>query len=217
MTATMIGQGLYDAAEIARLVGHDTDWVVRWATPSGKRQAIVKPTFDPYFSFADLVGFRVGHLVRRKGVSDADLRTAVRTLRELTGLRNPLAAEHVIKSLATSGRSFLSDLKGEYEDIGKGRQGVFQDIVKLHLSRVSFDSTGDPTRWEPADGVSIDPTIQAGAPCISGTRIPTATIADLIYDANPEDLALDFDVSVEAILLADKFEATLAEGAGVPA
>ena len=218
MTATMLGQGLYDGAEVAWLLGHDTDWVVRWSTPSANGPAIVVPTFERIFSFADLVSFRVAMLVREHGVSDRALRKGVQTLRTKTGLGQPLASHAIIAKLATSGNSFLADLSnGEYEDIGRGGQGVFQEIVRVHLSTIAFDAHGDPTRWVPADGVLIDPEIQAGAPCVTGTRIPTATVADLLEDSDPEDLALDFDLSVEAILLAEKFEQMLAQGVGLPA
>ena len=218
MTTTMLGQGLYDAAEVARLLGHDVEWVVRWSTNSVNGPAIVPPTFDRWFSFSDLVAFRVALLVREHHVADRHLRRGVETLRNRTGLPQPLAAQEVISRLATSGDSFLWRLPNqEFEDIGHGGQGVFADAVELYLSSIAFDDHGNPTRWQPSDGVVIDPAIQAGAPCVAGTRIPTATIADLLIGEYPEDVAADFDLSVEAVLLAEKFEQMLAAGLGLAA
>jgi uncharacterized protein (DUF433 family) len=218
MAATMLGQGLYDAAEIGWLLGHDSEWVVRWSTPSSAGPGVVVPAFGRMFSFADLVSFRVAMLIRQQGVSDRHLRRGVETLRVDTGLTRPLASNLVISSLATSGASFLSDLRtGELVDIGRGGQGVFQEVVRVHLTRITFGSDGGPTRWTPADGVVIDPEIQAGAPCIVGTRVPTATVAALLDDVEPAEVALDFEVTVEAVLLAAKFEHQLASGFGLAA
>lgn len=214
----MLGKGLYDAAEVGRLLGHDAEWVVRWSTPSPHGPAIVEPTFERMFSFADLVSFRVGSLIRERGVSDAHLRHGVETLRKRTGLDRPLASGAVIGRLATSGNSFLFDIgSGQFEDVGRGGQGVFQDIVKVYLERVSFDAHGDPQRWNPADGVVIDPAIQAGTPCVAGTRVPTATIAAMLRSADVEDVALDLDLSIEAVKQAEAFERQLAEGVGLAA
>ena len=218
MTTTMLGQGLYDAAEVARLLGHDVEWVVRWSTNSATGPAVVPPSFDRWFSFSDLVAFRVALLIREHHIADRRLRRGVEVLRNRSSLAQPLASQEVISRLATSGESFLWRLPDrEFEDIGQGGQGVFPNVVELYLSRIDFDVHGNPTRWQPAEGVLIDPAIQAGAPCVAGTRIPTATIADLLEEEYPEDVAADFDLSVEAVLLAGKFEEMLSAGLGLVA
>jgi len=213
----MLGRGLYDAAEAARLLGHDPQWVVRWSTRSRSGDPVIAPSFGRMFSFEDLVALRVAMLVRDEGVSDPHLRRGVQTLRTLTGLDRPLASRKVIDSLAISGRAFLSDWTGKFEDIGQGGQGVFDEIVRIHLSRVVFDDHGEPDRWIPWDGVVIDPAIQAGAPCIAGTRVPTATVAELADESDLDDLALDFAVSTDAIRAAVEFERSLSRGVGLAA
>lgn len=218
MGQTMLGRGVYDAAEIGRLLGHDAEWVIRWSTASGAGPPVVEPSFDRAFSFADLVSFRVGLLVRQRGVSDRHLRHGVETLRSRTGNAKPLASRAVIDSLATSGSSFLAELgPAGFEDIGRGGQGVFQEVIRVHLTRIEFDTHGDPERWVPTEGVLIDPAVQAGAPCISGTRVPTATIAALLADSDPDEVALDFNISVEAVNRARDFESQLAHGVGLAA
>ena len=214
----MLGQGLYDAAEVARLLGHDVSWVVRWSTHSANGPAIVTPTFDRRFSFSDLVAFRVALLVRERQISDGCLRRGVQALRVRTGLAKPTAAQQVVSRLATFGNRFLWRLPNdEFEDIGQGGHGPFANAIELIVRNISFDDVGNPTRWEPADGVVIDPFIQAGAPCVIGTRIPTSTIAGLLIDEHPEDVAADFDLPLEAVLLTEKFEKMLAEGLGLAA
>lgn len=217
MGITMLGHGLYDATETARLLGHDPDWVVRWSTPSRSRAPVVEPSFGRMFSFEDLVALRVAMLVKDRGVSDPHLRRGVETLRKSTGIERPLAVRGVINSLAVSGRAFLSDWSGKFEDVGQGGQGVFDEIVRIQIARIEFDPKGEPDRWVPWNGVVIDPAIQAGAPCIAGTRVLTATIAGLAAGNDPEELALDFNVSPEAIRAAVEFERSLSQGVGLAA
>ena len=217
MGSTMIGSGLYDATEIALLCGLTPDQVVRWSTTTTHGDAPVRASFDRLFSFADLIAFTVARQVRENGVSDRHLRAGVAKLRGTHGNDNPLASSDVINRIATSGDSFLAQLvDDDYEDIGRGGQGTFQDVIKVHLKRIEFDVTGRPTRWSPFDGVSIDPEIQAGAPCIAGTRIPTAVVAARAADEFDDEVAFDLDLELEAVAIAVRFEELLAEGAGIP-
>lgn len=176
----MVGKGLYDAAEIAWLLGHDTEWVVRWSTASAFGPPIATPSFDRRFAFVDLVSLKVGTLIRSRGVSDRHLRQGVKVLRSWTTLERPLSHEYVSESLATSGRSFLSKLhSGEYEDIGQGSQSVFQEIVQISLQRIRFNSDGNPERWTPAEGIVIDPAIRAHSEITtSRAGTPTSTSGD---------------------------------------
>lgn len=217
MATTMIGQGLYDAAEVSRLGGIPADRVVRWSNGSSNGNAILTPTFDPMFAFADLVSGRVAQDLHTRGVTDRDLRHGVETLRERTGLDRPFAKREIIDTLATSGRSFLAWEGGEYVDVGKGRQGVFQEVIAISLKLIRFSDSGTPEQWCPFDGVVLDPTIQAGAPCVLGTRVPTATVAALLDGADATEVAWDLDLAIEAVNVAEQFEQLLAQGAGLPA
>lgn len=218
MGNTMIGSGLYDATEVALFCGLTPDQVVRWSTATTRGDAAIHASFDRLFSFQDLVGFTVARQVRENGVSDRHLRKGVAKLRETSGVDNPLASEAVIARLATSGDSFLAQLVDDsYEDIGRGGQGTFHDVIKVHLKRIEFDVGGRPTRWSPVDGVSIDPQIQAGAPCVGGTRIPTAVVAARAAVEFDEDIAFDLEIELSAIELAVKLEELLTQRAGIPA
>jgi len=217
MTTTMIGSGLYDAAEVALLVGLAPDQVVRWTTDSAHGAAPVVPTFDRLYSFADLVALTVVGQVRTH-VSDRRLRRGVTELRSRFDIVNPLAVDSILAKLATSGNSFLlRDSGDEFDDIGQGGQGTFREVVELDLKRIEFDDRGGPAKWRPADGIIIDPNIQAGAPCLDGTRIPTAMVALRLAVDEPEDIAFDLDIELAAVAIAAQFEEMLADGAGIPA
>lgn len=217
MATTMIGSGLYDATEVALLCGLAPDQVVRWSTATTHGDPAVSASFDRLFSFADLVAFTVVRQVRDNGVSDRHLRKGVSTLRSTWSIDNPLASQNVIERLATSGDSFLAQVvDDDYEDIGRGGQGTFQEVIKVHLKRIQFDVTGRPTRWTPIDGVSIDPEVQAGAPCVKGTRIPTRVVAERAAVEPDDDVAFDLDLELAAVEAAVRFEELLALGAGIP-
>lgn len=217
MTSTMIGSGLYDASEVALIVGLSPDQVVRWTTDSTHGKAPVIPTFDRLFSFADLVALTVIAQIR-SNVTDRHLRRGVGELRSRFDVANPLAVSAILGKLATSGDSFLlRDVGDEFDDIGRGGQGTFREVVELDLKRIEFDGGGGPARWRPVDGVVIDPNIQAGAPCIEGTRIPTAIVAARLAVDGPDDIAFDLDIELAAVEVAARFEELLADGAGIPA
>ncbi len=212
MSATMLNQGVYDLAEAALLLGRGPGQIARWAGPAGRLSAVVSPSFERAFSFADLVSLRVAAQLREANVSDHDLRRGVAALRAHFGSERPLADKAILGRLATSGRSFLVDLGDGWVDIGHGGQGVFQSVVRLYLQRLQFNDAGQPNLWRPAHHVALDPRIQAGAPCIEGTRVPTATIADLLQSEDAKDIALDFDLSVEDVFAAAAFEESLERG-----
>lgn len=55
MSTGMIDQGMYDAVEVTRLVGHSVEWVVGLSTDSTHGPAPVPPSFERMFSFLDLI------------------------------------------------------------------------------------------------------------------------------------------------------------------
>lgn len=205
-----MGLGRYDAAEAGRLLGRDAGFVVRAVTDSGNGPAIVRPASDRVLTFRDLVSVRVGLIIRSRGVADRNLRRGVQLLRDRTGEEAPLATRSVTDRLATSGRSFLYETPSHgFEDIGLGGHGVFTEVVRLYLQHIDFGSSGDAERWFPVDGVVIDPRIQAGAPCIEGTRVPTSSIAALLDSSDIDDVAFEFDLDEEAVRRAADFERRL--------
>jgi uncharacterized protein (DUF433 family) len=218
MSATMLNRGVYDGAEAARLLGVSPSQVIRWATPSAPGLApVVAPMFDRAFSFTDLVALRVASDLHKRGVSDHDLRHGVAHLRGHFGTDHPLADKRILDVLATSGASFLAELGDGLVDIGRGRQGAFESVVRLYLRSIEFNGDGKPDVWRPPQRVVLDPRVQAGAPCLAGTRVPTATIAGLLDGESAEDIAADFGIRVEDVQIAACFEDGLVHGLGLAA
>jgi uncharacterized protein (DUF433 family) len=57
---------------------------------------------------------------------------------------------------------------------------------------------GDVTELHPAPRVLIDPNVRGGTPVIDGTRVPTATIAELLDDDVPMDDILEMYTALDA-------------------
>ncbi len=218
MGQTLIDAGVYDAQEVSHLLAHHVDCVVRWSAPDGKgRPAIVAPSLDRAFSFVDLVSLAVVAVLWDRDVSEADMRNGVVLLAQETGFDKPFAHQQVIEMLATCGTSLLANLRGGWFDIGKGGQGAFEEVIKLYFRSISYDDVGVARLWRPAPLVLLDPRIQAGAPCIEGTRIPTETIASMLDADSAASVGNELDLTSEQVEAAAAFEAALGEGRGLAA
>ena len=83
------------------------------------------------------------------------------------------------------------------------------------LPALSYDDVGVASAWRPAEYVTLDPRIQAGAPGISGTPIPTATLAAMLESEPAEQIAQQYGITVDEVEAADKFEQRLIDGHGL--
>ena len=214
----LVGVGVYDAREVSFLLGTTTETIIRWSSPDkGGLPAIVPPYVDSYFNFEDLVSFSVAFHVRRNGISEKNMRSGIEILRQDWNTLRPLASQSIIANIATSGSSFLTKRGDEWIDIGRGGQGTFRSVIRIYLKNISFNQSGMASRWSAAIGVLLDPTIQAGTPCIDGTRIPTSTILGLLRDESIDEVASDLDLESEQVEAARNFELSLAAGNGLRA
>ncbi len=219
MTTTLVGSGVYDAQEMSHLLAEHMDCIVRWATPDAcGRPAIVAPSLGRSFSFLDLVSVAIVSELYRRQVAEVEIRSGVEYLRQRTGHERPLAHRTVTESLATSGVAWLADLDhGGWYDIGKGGQGTFEEVVKLYLRRLTYDDVGVASIWRPAPLVVLDPRVQAGAPCLEGTRIPTEIVVTMAEAEDAAIVASELNLSVEQIEAAVDFENGLRHGRSIAA
>lgn len=204
--------------ELADLLGEHPELVVRWATPDAKgRPAAFDASLDGYFSFLDLVSAAVVSELRRRDVPDADVRDGVAFLRSEFACSQPLAVQSIVERLGTAGTAFVVRLDGGWFDLGRGGQGAFEDVIKLYLRSIAYDDLGIAARWRPAALIVLDPAIQAGAPCIEGTRVTTRVVADMAITDSAESIADDLEVSLDAVNAAIVFQQRLDEHRGVAA
>jgi uncharacterized protein (DUF433 family) len=206
VSSTLMGRGIYDPTEVARLVRVHPETISRWTT--GKRP-LVAPRFGKFFDFEDLVSLLVIGQLWRRDVPTDEIRKGVEGLAEELGVERPLAHADAPERLATVGRAFFANF-GEWADVGKGFQLAFMPMIAPVLKPLEYDSDGMANLWRPLERVTATPVVQTGTPCIESTRIPTATIDGLVRAGEDvEDIAFDYDIEVDQIKAALEFEEAL--------
>lgn len=206
VTSALIGRGIYDPTEAAQLVRVHPAVLTRWTT--GK-QSLVAPAFERFFDFEDLISLLVIAELWRRNVQTSEIRRGIEVLADEFGVDRPLAHIDASKWLATVGKAFFANI-GEWADAGKGFQLAFQPMIEPVLRPIEYDTFGMAHLWRPVELVTATPDVQAGAPCIETTRVPTTTIDGLVrVGEKVEDIAFDLDLEIEQIDAALRFEAAL--------
>jgi uncharacterized protein (DUF433 family) len=117
----------------------------------------------------------------------------------------------VLAALAVAGRDVYVGEGDDWLDAGRDGQLPFDEVIRPLLDRLQFGSDQLATAWRPVDGVLVNPAIQAGAPCLQGTRITTHHLAALVLvGESPEDIAADYDLDLVNVVDALAYEQSLA-------
>jgi uncharacterized protein (DUF433 family)/DNA-binding transcriptional MerR regulator len=204
----LVGRGLYDIAEVSRLVGVTIETLSRWAAGTSTRPAVVEPQLDPFFSFHDLLTVQLVRELRRRGVTLKHVATGIGYLREVTGVDRPFAH----RDMATSGRSWFSEIGEQQVDVGRGGQLAWDQVVAPTLRALTYSDAGMAAIWRPAPRIWLNPNVQAGASCIDNSRTTTHLIWDLVgAGADVHDIVWQFELDLDDVLAARDFERSLEE------
>jgi uncharacterized protein (DUF433 family) len=213
MAAEYINRGMYDVVEVARLIGRSPDTVVSWTSSTRDRKALLVPEHKGgLFSFLDLVSLDITSRLRRRRVPLREISRAARYLAMELRTHRPLA--HA--DLATAGAAVFARLRleesgeSEWVDAGQWGQRAFQSMLRSELVPFEYGPDRMATRWRPIARVNIDPAIQAGAPCVDRTRVPTRVLWELRQAGeDTHDLAAEYDLPLEDVLAAIEWEQKL--------
>jgi uncharacterized protein (DUF433 family) len=204
--SALLGRGIYDPTEAARLLRVHPETLARWTTGE---DPLVKPAFDRFFDFEDLVSLLVIAELWKRHVPTDEIRFGVKALGRELGVERPLAHIDAPKRLATVGRAFFANI-GEWADAGRGFQLAFQPMIEPVLRPLEYNSHGMAHVWRPVEFVTATPAVQAGTPCVEATRVPTASIEGLVrVGEEVDDIAFNLDLKLEQIEAALRFEAAL--------
>lgn len=191
----LCGAGIYDLTEAARLVGRAADTIARWVRGA---EALHRVRDAKILNFLDLISLLViSELVRRRVPKPEIIRGGEYLSRQLD-TSYPFAH----KDIATAGAALF----GKFGD-WVGGQLAFQDAIREYLKPISYGGDDLASAWRPRPRILVNPAIQAGAPCIEGTRVPTLMIAELAE--SPEDyqqIAGDYRLTVEDVQAAVEYE-----------
>lgn len=195
----LLGRGIYDLVEAARLIRRDPETVARWTR--GK-QPLYPIASTRFLSFLDVVSLLVVSELVGRAVPRREIRAGAEYLAKTLNTDYPFAHEQ----LATAGAAFFGKV-GDWVDVGKGGQGAFEPVVRDLLRPIEYGADQLAAIWRPRTGVWVNPAVQAGAPCVDGTRVPTRVIADLAEaDEDPEDIAEDLHLTLPAVEAALEYE-----------
>jgi len=198
-----LDRGIYDVPEVARLVHADPSTVARWTTRQGPRSALVEPEEPGVLSFHDLISVYVIHELRSRHVRLSDIENGAAYLGRKLRTSRPFAH----KKLATVGKSFFANVE-DWVDAGQSGQMAFQEIIKPLMRPIRFGRDELASLWYPHEHVWINPLVQAGTPCIRGTRVPTATVAAMASEG-AEAVADDLGLELIQVMAAISYERTL--------
>ena len=218
----------YSIPEVARLIRVPQATVRSWAV--GRRYPTVddrRKLFEPviriadaasrWLSFRNLVELHVLSAIQRDhGVRLGEVRKAVDYLRRRFKSRHPLADEQ----MQTDGTNLFVDRYGELVDASDQGQMAMKVCLSSYLDRIERDARGAAIRLYPFTTsreepdrrtVVIDPRVQFGRPCLSGTGMPTAVIAErFLAGDSPQEIAQDIGLSTDAIEEAIRYESRAA-------
>lgn len=210
----MLGAGVYTLPEASYLLGMDERTVLRWSQPQPNgKTALVPPTHGWAFSFHDLLSLAVIAVLRQRGVKAEGVRRTIHFLQAEFSVARPLAHRDIVKKLRTAGNSVLSVPN---IDATRGGQFAFIETIALYLQPIEYGSDQLARLWKPASQVVLDPEIQAGRPCIQGTRVTTDVVAGRVTQGESRaDVARDLGITVNQVTAARTFEKRLQHGEGL--
>jgi uncharacterized protein (DUF433 family) len=216
---TLLGRGIYDSVEIARLIHRHPETVARWCSGRNRSDQIVRP-HKGVFTFLDLISLYVVSELVARNVKRIDIIRGRDFISSRLDTQYPFAHQR----LATVGSSFFAHLdefdldtppKGEHKswvDAGLHGQMAFEDVIQPLIRPIEYGTDELAAIWRPYRHVWINPEVQAGAPCIDGTRVPTRMIWDLVRAGQPQsELTEDYLVSRSSIKDAVAYEVSLGE------
>lgn len=217
----LLGNGVYDYREAARLTGLKPQRIREWfrtPTAAAKRSSAFRSDYKPIdgdcaISFLDLIDVFVAGQLREHGVSLQTLRRVYVRLQEELNTPHPFCRSE----LYSDGQIVFTrgmDEKGQKElKEVLTHQKVFPQILLPFLKQIDHDAaTRLAERWHIAHLVVIDPRLCFGKPIVEEYSIPTAILADA-YQANNQDAELVadwFNVNAEHVLAAVAFESNIA-------
>lgn len=175
---------MYDVPETVTLSGATRAQLAYWRKPTAGSDAIMPASRQSgrriYYSFEDVVALRTfAHL--RETVSLPKIRAAVANLR--TAYPDTHLSAH---KLFTADRKTVVQLTpdGDFVDLVAKPGQRYIDVImrEIYGPFELADGTVVPDLERPTSGITIDPEVRSGTPCLDGTRIPYSLVAGLARD-----------------------------------
>jgi uncharacterized protein (DUF433 family) len=194
-------------------------WLVGriYPTEGGSRRftpvVLIADPASKLLSFRDLVEIHVLSAIRRDHrIRLPAIRKAITYLRKTFHSQHPLSDQQML----TDGKDLFIERYGNLVNVSQHGQLEMKQVLEAYLRRIERDRVGLPIRLFPFTRdqietaprtVVIDPAVQFGRPCLTGTGIPTAILFER-YNAGDSIrlLADDYRRSPDEIEEAIRYE-----------
>ena len=191
--------GIYLQSEAALLTGLPPSTVRRWLELEREASGLPAVVDQPLVSFHDLISLRAVAALRIAGMKLQKIKQGTDFIRRERGLTHPLAWEE----LKTDGVNLYFPQARALVAASEAGQMAAQELVAAYLRDVKYKPLAGGYRlaasWEPP-GVSMDPAIQRGAPCVEGSRVQIAQLKRYLDAGDtPEYLATLFELDADDI------------------
>ena len=217
----------YTIPEVARVIRVPQATVRSWVLGRGyttqrgpQRSDAIIEISDPaqrLLSFQNLVELHVLSAIRRDhGVQLDAVRKAVKFLQRRFRSKHPLADDE----MQTDGKNLFVERYGELVSASDQGQFSMKAFLGSYLDRIERDPRGIAIRLYPFTTIPaeagrrtivIDPRVQFGRPCLSGTGLPTAVIVERHQAGDSiREIATDFGLETDAIEEAIRYESCAA-------
>jgi uncharacterized protein (DUF433 family) len=210
-------RGLYTAPDLASYLRASVP-IGQWSPGSERLHAWVRgdvlapgqqqtPGRDRLLSFEDLVSSQAVALLRKSGLTLADIQKAEQYFAGLYGVRRPYAH----RQFWTEGRSIIGHLGDLLIAGNRGGQlllGFVAEWMTPVRVRLGFDDrTGLAVSWRPDDRIELDPHVQFGSPCLEATSVPTSALWSYVRGGDPiEVVARSYGLTVPDVERAVSWE-----------
>ncbi len=222
----ILGRGVYSVPEAARFTGLKASTVGRWAFGYRGYEEIVDPDLPQLagvraVSFLTLMELYLMRRLQDEGIRAEKFRIAAEEVAKREGIEHPFAFERLGEFLWHDSNDFyvhdVADDSDWLQITGRNRHNrVLHLVVDPFLREVEFESEY-VRRWFPAESgrmVVLDPAVRFGEPVVTGTRIPTANLADQVAAGDSPAVVADcYDLTVDQVLAAQGFEERLLRAA----
>lgn len=151
-----------------------------WLTATSKSRAIIEvaDTRETPISFYNLLEAHVVKLAIEREAWLHRIRHAVEKLRERAPHSHHPLLEHELWTASGYRDIFVKTMTGEIENLSRGGQFEFRQLLSKYLSRIDFDNTG-PYQLRPYQfrHIALNHRVSGGRPVVKGTGILAEIIA----------------------------------------
>ena len=166
-----------------------------------------------FIRFLDLITLRMVAILRSHGIGLIKTTLAHDFLSEALMTSHPFVNRALWVDDTVDSEDVYAEVDNLLVTASRHGQLPFSELLATKIVRVAkmtYDDQGDAATWHPQVGVTIDPGIHSGAPCLEGTRISTGLLYNMYISGEPTDEIADwYELDIDQVESAIQWEERL--------